>query len=190
MFWLDCWSGLGRRFVGPWVGSEPRSCHRTNELHMQVEMIWKTHTFACPLNAEEALRRVADLLSKEGVNYAVSNLAIASTATPFVVFGIQRRLYSHHNRAALNPFAFVSSVNVRCESRNAGNSLVTVRVNRLRAFLWVMYWGWCSGLVAVVMPQPAGVALFIGITCAAWLGIVKFLGSYLIEEEIRDYLSR
>jgi hypothetical protein len=152
-------------------------------------MTWKTHSFVCALTAEEASGRVADLLSKEGVNYTVNNLAIASTATPIVVFGVQRRLYSRHNPVGVNPFAFISGVNVRCESRNAGNSLVIIRVNRGRAFLWVTYWGLCSLFAAVAMPQPAGAVLFIGVTCAAWFGIVSFLGGYLVRKEISDRLK-
>jgi hypothetical protein len=151
-------------------------------------MMWKTHNFACPLTAEEASKRIADLLSKEGVNYEVSNLAITSTMTPIVVFGIQRRLYSQYNWVGINPFAFISGVNVRCEPRNAGNSLITVRVNRGRAFLWVTYWGLCSLLAAGAIAGPGGAVLFVGVTCAAWLGIVAFLGTYLIEKEIKDHL--
>jgi hypothetical protein len=151
-------------------------------------MIWKIHNFACTLTAEEASMRVADLFSKEGVNYVVSALGITSTGTPIAVFGIQRRLYSRHNRVGLNPFAFVSGVNVRFESKNSTDSMVIVRVNRGRAFLWVAYWSLSSLLAAAAMPQPGGVLLFVGVTCAAWLGIVMFLGSYLIKEEIKNYL--
>ena len=151
-------------------------------------MIWKIHNFACKLTAEEASMRVADLFSKEGVEYLVSDLGVTSTGTPIAVFGIQRRLYSRYNRVGINPFAFVSSVNVRCESKNSADSIVTVRVNRSRAFLWVTYWSLCSLLAATALPQPGGVLLFVGVTCAAWLGIVIFLGSYLIKEEIKNYL--
>ena len=41
---------------------------------------------------------------------------------------------------------------------------------------------------AVVMPEPAGMILLLGVTFSAWLAIVSFFGGYLLKKEIGDHL--
>jgi hypothetical protein len=151
-------------------------------------MIFKTYVISCQLPPQTASDRIKDLLSKEGVKYSAANFSLTSLSTPIVVVGIQPKLYSHSNWVGLNPFTFISGVDVCCEREDEGLTKVTVRVNRRRAFLWFLYWVTLSFFVARAMPEPGGAILFIGITCAAWFGIVRFLGGYLIKKEIGDYL--
>jgi len=148
----------------------------------------KTYEFVCQLSAQAASERIEGLLSKEGVKYRSANLSVASVRTPIAVLGIQPKLYSHSNWVGLNPFTFVSGVEVQCEEVDGGLTKVTVRVNRRRAFLWVAFWIACSFLAARAMPEPGGAILVIGVACAAWFGVVCFLGGYLIRKEISDRL--
>jgi hypothetical protein len=149
----------------------------------------KTYELVCQLPAQAASERIQGLLSKEGVEYRAANLSIVSTRTPIVVFSIQPKLYSHSNWVGVNPFVYVSGVNVRFEPADGGNTKVTVCVHRRRAFLFAAL-GIASGLLAArAMPEPAGALFFIGFTCAVWFGIVSFLGGYLIKKEIGDYLK-
>ncbi len=113
----------------------------------------------------------------------------ASVRTPIAVVGIQPKLYSHSNWVGLNPFTFVSGVEVQCEQVDSGLTKVTVRVNRLRTFLWVAFWVACSLLAARRMPEPGGAILVIGVACAAWFGLASFLGGYLVKKEISDRLK-
>jgi hypothetical protein len=99
-------------------------------------MMHKTYEFVCQLPAQAALERIEGLLSKEGVKYRAANLSVVSVRTPIAVLGIQPKLYSHSNWVGLNPFTFVSAVEAQCEQLDSGLTKVTVRVNRLRAFLW------------------------------------------------------
>jgi hypothetical protein len=127
----------------------------------------KTYEFVCQLPAQAASERIEDLLSKEGVECRTCNLSVVSVRTPFAVLGIQPKLYSHSNWLGLNPFAFVSTVEVQCEQANNAFTKVTVRINRFRAFLWLAFWIACSLLVANEMPAIGGVILVVGVACAA-----------------------
>lgn len=149
----------------------------------------KTYKFICQLPAHIASERIEGLLSKEGVRYTVADFSISSVSTPIAVLGIQPKLYSRSNWVGLNPFVFVSGVDLHFKENESGFTRVTVRVNRLRALLWVVFWITCSSLAAQAMPEPGGAILFIGIACAAWFGIVSFLGGHLIKKEIVDCLS-
>lgn len=157
---------------------------------MQVNAVMrKTYKLVCRLPAQAALERIETLLSKEGVEYRAANLAVTSIRTPIAVLGIQPKLYSHSNWIGLNPFTFVSGVEVQCEQVDSGLTKVTVRVNRLRTFLWAAFWIACSLLAARAMPEPGGAILVIGVACAVWFGVVCFFGGYLIKKEISERLK-
>lgn len=150
----------------------------------------KTYDLTCQLPAHIAAERIESMLSEEGVKYTATNLSVTSVRTPVVVFGIQPKLHTHSNWVGLNPFVFVSGVDLRFKEAADGLTRVTVRVNRFRGLLWVAFWVTCASLAASAMPEPGGVILFIGIACTAWLAIVSFLGGYLIKKEIADRLDR
>jgi hypothetical protein len=154
-----------------------------------IQMIYKTYELICQLSPQEASDRIQSLLSKEGVEYGSADLTVTSLRTPIAVLGIQPKLYSHSNWVGINPFTFISGIDVRCEAEDNGLTKVTVRVNRLRSFLWVGFWVICSFLAARAMPKPGGAVLLISVACAAWIGIVLFFGGYLIKKEIGDRLK-
>jgi hypothetical protein len=157
-------------------------------MRLRAAVMYKTHVLICRLPARTALERIERLLSKECVKYTATNLAITSVRTPIVVLGIQRELYSHSNWVGLNPFAFVSGVDFQFKENEGGITRVTVRVSRFRGLLWVACWITSCGLAALAMPEPEGAIVFIGFSRAGWLGIMCFLGGYLIKKEIADCL--
>jgi hypothetical protein len=158
-------------------------------MHERSTVMHKTYDLSCHLPAETAWCRIKGLLSTEGVRYTTTNLAITSVKTPWVVLGIQPELYSRRNWVGLNPFVFVSGIDVRFVPNDSGQSTVTVRVNRLRGILWVAAWMVCASFASRPMPAPTSAIVFVGVAVAAWLVIVPFLGGYLIKKEIADRLS-
>jgi hypothetical protein len=148
----------------------------------------KTYELVCPLTAPAALERIKGLLSQERVEYRSANLSVTSTQTPIVFFNFDSRLRSHGNWVGVNPFVCVSGVDVRCESGVNGFTRVIVRVNRFRAFfLGGFSVIWCL-LLAWAAPEPWAKIIPIAFGCAAWFGIVSFLGGYLIKKEVGDHL--
>lgn len=152
-------------------------------------MMYKTYELACPLPAQAALERIKALLSKECVKYRADDLSVTSTQTPIIFFNFDPRLRSHSNWVGLNPFVFVSGVDVQCESSGNGLSRIVIRVDRFRAVFLV---AWCAAiglLGAFLTSDPFGVLVSVGTTCAAWFVMVSFLGGYLIKKEIGDHLK-
>jgi hypothetical protein len=158
-------------------------------MQAKTRLMYKTYELVRKLPAQTAFERIESLLSEEGVKYTANSLTIISVTTPIVVFGFQPKLYSHSNWVGLNPFVFVSGIELQFKESENGLTRVTARVNRLRAFLWVAFWASCGALTGQAMPEPGGAILFIGVACAAWFGMVSFLGGYLIKKEIADRLS-
>jgi hypothetical protein len=149
----------------------------------------KTYEIVCPLSAQEVSARIASLFSNEGVSYEIDSLGVNSTRTPIAVLGIQPVMYTHNNWVGINPFAFVSGVDVRCENLEGGLTKVIVRINRWRAFLIVGFSIACGGMAAAAMPEPGGAIVFIVFSCAVWFTHVSFLGGYLVKKEIADQLK-
>jgi hypothetical protein len=152
-------------------------------------VINKTYELVSRLPAQTVSERIQALLSKEGVEYRAGDLSVMSVKTPIAVVGIQPKLYSHSNFVGLNPFTFVSGIEVECGQDDREFTKVTLRINRLRGVLWVLFWITCSFIAARAMPQPGGVLLVIGVASATWFGIVSFWGGYLIKKEITDNLK-
>lgn len=149
----------------------------------------KTYEIRCPLTPQATSARIERLLSQEGVEFDVAELRIRSTKTPLVVLGVESRTYTHRNWVGLNPFGFITGIDVQCEAGDGTETKVNVCINRRRALLWVAFWVFCGYLVARAMPQPAGGFVVVVLTCVAWLGLVSFLGGYLVKKEIGDALK-
>lgn len=149
----------------------------------------KTYTLSSHLSPEGAIAQVEKLLGEQGVQYKTEGLSICSTRTPVALLGLQRTLYSAKNWVGLNPFTFISGVDVLCRLDESGRTSIVVHVKRFRTFLWVAFWVWVSALAASAMPAPEGASLFIAITLTAWFVLVVFFSGYLIKKEIADCLN-
>ena len=128
------------------------------------------------------------MLLHEGVRFKVGDLFISSTNTPIVVLGVQSKLYTRKNRVGINPFAFISSVDVKFEPADGNTTKVTISVNLRRALLFFAFWVICGYLIARSMPRPSGVIFFASLSAVAWLGVVSFLGGYLVKNVIDNEL--
>lgn len=148
-----------------------------------------TYELFCALTPRDVLRRVAQLLTDEGVVYTICDLSIASTSTPFAVVALQSRMYTRKNWVGINPFVSISGVVVDSDNAYRGGSRVTIEVNRTRAVLWCFAYV-AFGVVAAasLMPMPYWVIFLIGWSLVMWVVNVNFFGGYLIQSEIRNAL--
>ena len=147
----------------------------------------RTFSLTSPLMPPEVLRRAAALLSSEGVGYTSTSSGIASTSTPFAVFGFQRRLHTRKNWIGLNPFAHASSVNLTCE-RAGDTTNVILHVDRTRAVWFALFWVWGGGLSALPLPLVGAVLVMIAVASVAWFQI-SVLGGTLMAREIEIALA-
>jgi len=143
----------------------------------------------CALTPRNVVQRVAQLLSDEGVEHTIRDLSIASTSTPFAVFGFHSRMYTRKNWVGINPFVSISAVVVDSKNFDDGGSRVSIGVNRTRAVLWCLAYV-AVGVVAAasLMPMPHRLIFLIGWSLAMWLVNVNLFGGYLIQSEIRRAL--
>lgn len=155
-----------------------------------MKIVHKAFELTCSLTPLVVSERIESLLTHEGVKFNSADQRITSTRTPIAVIGINPKLYTRRNWVGLNPFAFISGIDIRCDSDSGGCSTrVSVCINRRRSILWAGFWALCAYLAARAMPQPAGVILFAIVILAAWFGYVLLLGECLVRKEILDGLK-
>jgi hypothetical protein len=153
-------------------------------------MMHKSYELAARLPAAKAMQRMEGLFTEEGVQFTRTDTSITSLKTPIGLGRLDARNYSKRNWVGLNPFTFVSGVTVRCEPGAGDVRRISLEIDQFRAYVWFAFWAACSLAPATVMPRLEVAILFIlGVTVAAWLLIVRFLGGFLIKEEILDSLS-
>jgi len=141
------------------------------------------------LSQAEISRRIASLLSAEGVDFTATDSGISSTSTPLALLGFQREMYSRSNWLGLNPFAHVTAINVSWRTVDAKRVAVCVRINRTRAVAFAGI-AMVLGLVMVapMLPTLGAVLLAIAVGLFAW-GEIDILGKRLIISEIGRALS-
>ena len=149
----------------------------------------KKYEINSDLTPEAAIGRLGALLSYEGVDYSSDSFLIVSTRTPVAILSIQSALYSRKNWVGLNPFAFITGVEVRCQVDNDGRTRATLRVNQSRAYLFFAFWTACGFLAASSLPQPFSAMTFVAVALVGWFGHVSFLGGYLVVKEVADELK-
>jgi hypothetical protein len=155
---------------------------------MRLGITKTTYELFCALTPGDVLQRVAQLLRDEGVEYTIRDLSIASTSTPFAVFGFQSRMHTRKNWVGINPFVCISAVVVDSKNSDGGGSRVTIGVNRTRAVLWCCAYIAFGAMVALTLPLPHGAIFLVAWSLAAWLVNVSFFGGHLIQSEIRKVL--
>ena len=152
-------------------------------------MFQKTYQLTSQLPAAAAMQRLKDLFRKEGVRFRSSDLSITSVKTPIAI-GLRPQSYSSRNWVGVNPFTFVSGVNVSCNSGANDVAKIKVQINQSRTFIYVAFWFMCSGFVAVSRPELEYATLLIVVTTiGAWFGLMWFMGGLLIKKEILDCLN-
>src|SRR5437867_5466169 len=97
----------------------------------------KTYEISCRLSDKAAIERIKALLTQEGVKFRTGELSVFSTRTPIAVLGL---VSSRRNWVGLNPFSYVTAVNVQCLSVEDDVTRIIVKIDQFRAFVWVMFW--------------------------------------------------
>lgn len=150
----------------------------------------KTYQLTSRLPAAVVMQGLEGLFTQEGVQYRKSDLSITSVKTPVAILSFSQVLYSKRNWVGVNPFTFVSGVDVHCEPGAGDIVRINIRVDQFRTLIYFGLWVTSSGLAASAMPELWSAILLIAVALTiGWFVTVQFLGGFLIKQEIRDCLN-
>lgn len=91
----------------------------------------KTFTVTTTLPLDDALRRLIRLLETEGVKVDRQESEIRSLSTPIPLLNLDPRLYSKRNWVGINPFALLTSVEMKATTGSSG-TVINVSIDRRR----------------------------------------------------------
>jgi hypothetical protein len=137
---------------------------------------------------DEAITRLINLLEDESLIVNKTNNRIWSQHTPLPIVNFDSRLYSKKNWVGINPFIFITSIDINFESNMSDKTFITVTIDRTR-MLFIL-----AIVLIIVTALAIQAPVIVSATVAASLVGVFFILFYLsyslarkeIECEISD----
>lgn len=148
------------------------------------------YRFDSTRSLDESLNRVAILLIREGVTIQKQSHSIKSIRTPVVFLGFDRRLYTKGNWVGINPFVFISGVEVKCSETTQGGTEIDIVVDQRRTSLIYFLALINVFVVASVLPNhELGILLFVVAGAALFFLLFKLIGYQLVTHQIRNEIE-
>ena len=148
----------------------------------------KRFRLSSTLSGSECTERCAALLGEEGVKFQQDGQSLKSTSTPIVFVNVDRRLYSRNNWVGLNPFVFVSGIDVNVSAADSdGSTVIDVVINQRRT---LAICGLIVGLVLVVARAlPANGLMFFVVASLLLVLLFRFFAGSLLRQEFERRLQ-
>jgi hypothetical protein len=147
-------------------------------------------TLYSKLSMSDTIKRIADLLVHEHVNFYTNPNSLRSTHVPFPIVSIDKRMFTRKNWVGLNPFIYISSIEIFFRELNIKETQIDVRIDQCRAI--VMYLSSLGLMLLVALAIPVlwvGIAFFVSIAILTHLFIFSFCIKRLIKSEILKEIS-
>jgi hypothetical protein len=128
----------------------------------------KTFTVNTNLPPDDALRRLAQLLESEGVKIDREESGIRSLRTPIPLLNVDPRLYSRRNWVGINPFALLTSVEMKATANSSGTA-INVLIDRRRIVMLLALEAivvFSIAFKAPLLPTLIIAVVLLGICCA------------------------
>lgn len=102
----------------------------------------------------ECLEKVSELLTEEGVRFNRSINAVYSTETPVALLSVDRKLYSRNNWMGINPFIFISKIDILCRDKNNESGTdIDVDIDWIRCAVIFCFFFIILSMVAIALPS-------------------------------------
>jgi hypothetical protein len=118
----------------------------------------------------DTIKRITDLLACEYVGFRADQNSIKSTHVPFPILNIDKRMYTRKNWVGINPFIFISGIEIFLTESNIRETQIDIIVDQNRAILIYLFILCITLLVALAIP-----ILWIGISLFLFIGIITHL---------------
>ena len=142
------------------------------------------------LSIGDTIRRIADLLAHEHVNFNTSPNSIRSTHVPFPIVNFDKRMYTRKNWVGLNPFIFISTIEIFFKELNTKETGVDICIDQQRAIIIYLCLLCLILLVALAIPILwGGISFFFFIAIVTRLFIFNLCIRKLIKSEIVNEIT-
>jgi hypothetical protein len=143
------------------------------------------------LSVKEILQRMENLFKYEFISYRVDSTSIISNYIPIPLIGIDRRLYSKKNWIGINPFIFISKIELLVKPLDFQEGVqMKININKRRGIILYFIIIALIGFVSCNLPALwAAIILFSFVAVSSYLFIFYICIKKLIISEIANELK-
>ncbi len=119
------------------------------------------YTIQSDHSIKSALRGIEDLFNYESIKFLSDSNSIRSVQIPMPIVSFDRRFYSKKNWIGINPFIYISSIEINFKKPSTGKVIVDITIGQKRTFIIYLIVLLLTGMVAINLPNYwAGISLF------------------------------
>lgn len=145
------------------------------------------YSFDTEHSIETSKMVVGSHLTKRGVKYRENVNELESESTPLPIFSFDSRLYSRDNWIGINPFQFISWVNIHFRQDEGNKTKISIEFSMMRVLYFMIFFSIC----ALSMLSASFTAGIVGFCFAGFIGIVcYFMATKFVLEEIMNALLK
>lgn len=150
----------------------------------------RAFTLISDLSVNDALQRIKKLFDSESVNYQVENNEIRSLKMPMTLLNIDPRMYTKRNWVGINPFVFISGINVTLNGESPKGTVIDVNINQTRGVIIYLMILLCLASMMFAIPNLwTGIAILVFGLFISYLIIFPFLIGSILKNEIKTEVT-
>ena len=143
------------------------------------------YTINSDLSIKSVLRRLEDLFNYESIRFISNSKSIRSVRIPMPIISFDRRFYSKKNCIGINPFIFISSIEINLKKPSTEKVILDINIGQSRAFIIYLIVLLLTSMVAINLPNFwSGISLFFLVAIFVFIFIFKVCLKKLIKYEI------
>jgi hypothetical protein len=142
------------------------------------------------LSVSETTRRLAEFFTSEHISFNANPNSLRSTSIPFPIVNFDRRMYTRKNWVGINPFIFISGIEMFFTESNTKETQVDVTIDEYRTIVMYLCYLCLILLVAVALPVLwVGISFFFFMAVFARLFVFDLCIKRLIKSEIQNAIK-
>lgn len=146
----------------------------------------RAFTLISDLSENDAQQQIIKLFDSESVKYQVENNEIRSLKTPMTLLNVDPRMYTKRNWVGMNPFIFISGINVTLNGDSPKGTVIDVNINQTRAVIIYLLILLCLASMMFAIPNLwVGIAILVFGLFISYLIIFPFFIGRILKNEIK-----
>lgn len=136
-------------------------------------------------DVDRTLEKLRELFDYESIKFESNTTSIKSQRMPFPIGSFDFRIYSRKNWIGINPFVFVSGIEINVDADNDQKSKLRIEINRNRAILVYLFVIVLFLMATANLPNPSWAMIFFcGLSIISGLIIFGLFTNRFIRKEI------
>lgn len=162
----------------------------STQKHIMDFLLKRAFTLTSDLSENDAQQQIIKLFDSESVKYQVVNNEIRSLKTPVTLLSVDPRMYTRRNWVGINPFVFISGINVTLNGGSSKGTVIDVNINQTRGVIIYLLILLCLASIMFAIPNLlTGIAILVFGLFISYLIIFPFFIGSVLKNEIKTGIA-